>query len=240
MQLSSGVEVICISQQGIWAFNKPSGVLSHPNKPGEEENSLIVAPYDLREEAYMADEGPFFLLHRLDGPTSGVILATPYAAVARDVKELIRARKVRKTYNAIVAGRPRKPKELWTDKLQKTFDRESGGVRGDSNFGGRSRGREIGGGAPAETQMTLLKTFQRPIDSSLLELRPLTGRTHQLRIQCARRKMPIIGDATYGDFRLNRELKAKTLLLHALSFEIPSMNFYAEAELPEGFTKWGK
>lgn len=222
--------MITISQQGLWAFNKPSGVLSHPNKAGEEENSLIIAPYDMREEAFMTDEGPYYLLHRLDGPTSGVILATPYAALARDVKELIRARKVKKTYNAIVAGRPRKPKELWTDKLQKTFDRTSGGVRG----------KAIGGGAPAETQMTVLKNFHAPVESALLELRPLTGRTHQLRIQCAKRGLPIIGDATYGDFKLNRELKARTLLLHALSFEIPALNFYAEAELPREFTRWGK
>jgi 23S rRNA-/tRNA-specific pseudouridylate synthase len=230
MQLAEGVEVLFISEQGLWALNKPSGVLSHPNKPGEEKNSLIVAPYDMKEEAYMTDEGPYYLLHRLDGPTSGVIMVTPYAAVARDVKELIRARKVKKVYNAIVAGCPRKPKELWTDKLQKTFDRAGGGVRG----------RAIGGGAPAETQMALLKSFHSPIESSLLELRPLTGRTHQLRIQSAKRKMPIIGDATYGDFRLNRELRAKTLLLHARSFEIPSMNFYAEAALPKEFIKWGK
>ena len=237
MQLGEGVEVICVSDQGLWAFNKPAGVLSHPNNPSEEKDSLIVAPYDMKEEAFMTDEGPYYLLHRLDSPTSGIILATPYAALARDIKELIRARKVRKIYHAIVAGQPRKPKELWIDKLQKTFDRSSG-----TNGGGREfvRGRAIGGGAPAETQMTLIKSFHTPIPSSLLELHPLTGRTHQLRIQCARRKMPIIGDATYGDFRLNRELKAKTLLLHAFSFDIPSMRFYAEAELPGVFLKWGK
>lgn len=229
MKLGPEVEVLFISEQGLWVFNKPAGVLSHPNKPGEEENSLIIAPYDMKEEAYMTDEGPFYLLHRLDGPTSGVILGTPYAALARQVKELIRARKVKKTYHAIIAGRPRKPKELWTDKLQKIFDR-SGGVRG----------KAIGGGAPAETQITLLETFHKPIDSSLLELRPLTGRTHQLRIQCSRRGTPIIGDATYGDFKLNRELKAKHLMLHARSFEIPSMGFYAEAEEPKHFKAWGK
>lgn len=238
MQLADGVEVICISDSGLWAFNKPAGVLSHPNKPGEEARSLIVAPYDMREEAFMTDEGPFFLLHRLDGPTSGIILATPHAALARQVKDLIRARQVKKTYLAIVAGHPEKPKALWTDKLQKTFDRESGGVRGDGGRGGRAR--EIGGGAPAETQMTLIKTFTRPLDSALLELRPLTGRTHQLRIQSARRGTPIIGDGTYGDFKLNRELKAKQLMLHARSFEIPSLRFYAEAEAPKYFRAWGK
>ncbi len=229
MQLGEGVEVLTISQEGLWAFSKPAGVLSHPNKAGEEARSLIIAPYDFKTEAYQTDEGPFFLLHRLDGPTSGVILGTPNASLAEKVKELLRSQRVKKTYVAIVANLPQKKQELWRDKLTKHRDIEGRGVRG-----------AIGGGAPAETQMHVLRTFQTPIPSALLELRPLTGRTHQLRIQCAQRKLPIVGDATYGNFALNRQLKAKRLLLHAARVEIPSMNFEIECEEDAIFRRWGK
>lgn len=230
MKLHEGVEVLSISTQGLWAFNKPSGVLSHPNGLGDQDKSLIEAPYDFDEEAYVTEEGLFYLLHRLDGPTSGVILGTPYQALARDVKELLRARKVKKTYLAIVAGHPKKEREMWIDKLGKHKVKDGRGVRAEA----------VGGGAPAETQMYLLKKFGKPLQSALLELHPLTGRTHQLRIQCARRGMPIIGDATYGDFQMNRDLKAKNLLLHAQRIEIPSLKYMAECEVPKEFDKWGK
>lgn len=229
MKLHEGVEVLSISPQGLWAFDKPAGVLSHPNGMGDIDKSLIEAPYDFAEEAFVTEDGLFYLLHRLDGPTSGVILGTPHAALARDVKELLRARKVKKTYLAVVAGTPRKDKDLWRDKLQKKKISSGRGVRGEA----------VGGGAPAETQMFLLRKYSRPLTSSLLELHPLTGRTHQLRIQCARREMPIIGDGTYGDFHLNRELKAKRLMLHALRIEIPSMQYEAETEVPKEFERWG-
>jgi len=230
MKLHEGVEVIDVSQSGLWAFYKPPGVLSHPNHMGDTDKSFIEAPYDFGEEAFVTDEGLFYLLHRLDGPTSGVILATPYAALARDVKELLRTRKVKKTYLAIVAGHPEKDRALWLDKLQKQ----------KANDGRHVRGEAVGGGAPAETQMFLVKKYGKPLQSSLLELHPLTGRTHQLRIQCAKRGLPIIGDATYGDFQLNRELKAKQLLLHAQKIEIPTLKFMAECPPPKAFSKWGK
>jgi len=230
MKLHEGVEVISISPAGLWAFDKPAGVLSHPNGMGDIDQSLIEAPYDFDEEAFVTEEGLFYLLHRLDGPTSGVILGTPHAALARDIKELLRARKVKKTYLAVVAGHPKKDREMWIDKLQKTKTKDGRGVRGEA----------VGGGAPAETQMYLMRKFGKPTPSSLLELHPLTGRTHQLRIQCARRGMPIIGDGTYGDFQMNRALKAKRLLLHAQKIEIPALNYYAECEVPKEFTSWGK
>jgi 23S rRNA-/tRNA-specific pseudouridylate synthase len=238
MKLHDGVEVISISPKGLWAFYKPSGVLSHPNGLGDQDKSLIEAPYDFDEEAFVTEDGLFYLLHRLDGPTSGVILGTPYAAMAREVKELMRARKVKKTYLAVVAGQPRKDREMWIDKLSKHKANAGNGVHG--NFGRGVRAEVVGGGAPAETQMYVVKKYGKPLTSALLELHPLTGRTHQLRIQCARRQMPIIGDATYGDFNLNRQLKAKTLLLHAQKIEIPELKYHAECPPPKEFAKWGR
>jgi 23S rRNA-/tRNA-specific pseudouridylate synthase len=79
----------------------------------------------------------------------------------------------------------------------------------------------------------------------LIELKPLTGRTHQLRVQCAKRHLPIIGDATYGDFRRNRDFAKATglkrLFLHSVETRLEysrggrRVAFRAEAPLPEAF-----
>ena len=79
----------------------------------------------------------------------------------------------------------------------------------------------------------------------LVKLEPLTGLTHQLRVQCAKHAMPILGDATYGDFRANRRLRAASgigrLFLHCsqtvLHLEMAgnAADFSASAPLPESF-----
>ena len=79
----------------------------------------------------------------------------------------------------------------------------------------------------------------------LVKLEPLTGLTHQLRVQCAKHGMPILGDATYGDFKANRRLRAVSgigrLFLHCsqtvLHLEMAgnAADFSASAPLPESF-----
>jgi 23S rRNA-/tRNA-specific pseudouridylate synthase len=82
---------------------------------------------------------------------------------------------------------------------------------------------------------------------TLVELRPVTGRTHQLRVQCAKRHLPIVGDATYGDFRRNREFAKATglkrLFLHSVDTRLEysrggrTFAFHSEAPLPEEFKR---
>jgi len=83
---------------------------------------------------------------------------------------------------------------------------------------------------------------------ALLKLTPKTGRTHQLRVQCANRGMSIIGDRTYGDFSLNRKISVKNnidrMLLHAseLSFDLhdsqmPSISWSIESPIPRDFIR---
>lgn len=93
--------------------------------------------------------------------------------------------------------------------------------------------------------MTLVRTFPGS-GLSLLRLEPHTGRSHQLRVQCARRRLPIVGDQTYGDFARNREFARRTglkrLFLHSLATSFTydwqgrACSFAAEAPLPADFT----
>lgn len=235
--LGRGVTVLNSHPCGLIALEKPAGVLSHPNKASERPRSLLTATYDSEEQCYSwadTDGGArkVWLLHRLDSATSGVVLVASDEAVARAVREGFEKRDVHKTYKAVVIGHSREKKAEWRDTLQ--VKHESGSVRAKE-----------GGRLSAHASMRCVKLIPGPPAMSLLELEPHTGRTHQLRIQCSLRKLPIVGDKTYGNFRVNRELARRLgtdrLLLHAakvsLDLRIGSarVKFSAESPLPSEF-----
>lgn len=226
------------AQHGIIALEKPAGIRSHPNKPGVDKQSLLAAPYDKEQQAYIleAEEGGkprlVHLLHRLDAPTSGVILLADDAAVANAVREAFRQNKVQKTYYAVTPILP-SLRPAWEDKLSR--NEEGGKVR---VVAGR-------GGLPAITHVKQLKARRTTPKLMLLKLEPKTGRTHQLRIQCAHRRIAILGDTTYGHFVMNRRITevfgVKRLCLHAGEIEVTvslagrKLAFKAESALPEEF-----
>jgi len=220
--------------RGLLAVDKAAGVLSHPNSRRDRDQALLPLPYNAEREAYADGDQDWFLLNRLDGPTSGVILLAADPAVASAVKAAFAAHAVHKTYAALVKGIPPRPRETWRDHLS---------VR---RRGGQLRTGAGPGAANAETAMELLQRGAGPPARALLALRPLTGRTHQLRVQCAARRLPVIGDATYGDFAFNREFKRRTgegrLFLHSWKTRLEvtvngaPLAFSAESPLPEVFT----
>lgn len=254
LPLGPGVQLLERDANGLVALSKPSGVLSHPNSPADESRSLLHARYDLAGEYYewkeagagsppvQAGEGPkpvpafrLWLLNRLDSATSGVILAAETEALAAAIRAQFKRKRVRKVYHALVFGIPRRPSELWTDRL--SVRRQGGHIRAAAN-----------GGAPAESRVSAVRTGHGQARVSLLKLEPLTGRSHQLRVQCARRGLPIVGDQTYGDFARNREFTRlsghKRLFLHSLetSFEYEfgggESRFFAHASLPPEFEEF--
>lgn len=123
--------------------------------------------------------------HRLDRDTSGCLVLGRHPRALRLLAELFRDRKVRKTYCAVVEGR-------WPEEVTQM----------DAPIEGKE----------AVTRVRLLRAER---NRSWLELEPLTGRTHQLRIHCRQQGHPIAGDARYGARTGGR------LLLHALRIEIP-------------------
>jgi tRNA pseudouridine65 synthase len=236
------VRRVALDGNGLAALDKPEGVLSHPNGPRDQARSLVAASYDEAEECFEW-QGPdavrrrLWLVNRLDSATSGVILAASNAALAAEVRSQFKRRKVLKVYQALVFGKPRQPSESWRDVLD---------VR---KQGGHIRTAPGAGNLPAECRMTLVSSGQGAARTSLLRLEPSTGRSHQLRVQCAMRGLPIVGDRTYGDFGANRAfVKAggpKRMFLHCLevAFEYEfggrKYAFSAEAPLPEEFGRPG-
>lgn len=239
LPLGEGVRLLHRDANGLAAFDKPSGVLSHPNESPDEARSLLTCRYDREAQCFhwKAGDGAerrLWLLNRLDSATSGVILAAAGATLASAVREHFARKQVRKVYNALVFGRPPRKCECWRDLL--AVNKQQGRIRTATR-----------GNIPAETQFQLLRHQQRNFSTSLVRLEPKTGRSHQLRVQCAKRQLPIVGDQTYGDFALNRAFAKATgsqrLFLHSLetafTYEFGGRNhaFKASAPLPAEFER---
>jgi len=226
------------------ALEKPAGIMTHPNKEVDRNYSLLRAAYDLGRECYHwtpskpGAPGELYLLNRLDSPTSGLVLAALDEETAALGRQAFADGKVTKIYYALVLGHPRPAKGVWVDKLARL---PAG--RGGSGGGGGGVRVVVARGGPGQLAETRYESVETHPNAgamlSLLKLEPVTGRTHQLRVQCGARRLPIVGDGTYGDFMFNREFARRTghkrLFLHATSLRIPSLDFSAESPLPREF-----
>ena len=134
------------------------------------------------------------LVHRLDRETAGVLVVARLPGIAAKLAAAFRSRAVEKTYWAVVAGRP-VPVE---GRIESDLVRVDG-----------FRGERAAVAGPYDTETAQAITDYRTLDHAArklawLELRPLTGRTHQLRVQCAALGAPILGDTPYGTERDGR------------------------------------
>ena len=221
---------------GLVVVEKAVGVLAHPNQKNssstlQNQPSLLSLAYDQKEECYQTPNGSkLYLLHRLDSPTSGLIMASSSKILAVKLKNLFRQNLVNKTYHAVVSPKQILQLGSWVDSLVEKK------IMGKMRV---SRGK----GVIAKTQCYLDKTIGVPDRFALLKLVPKTGRTHQLRVQAASRKMPILGDKTYGDYIINREVKKQIkinrMFLHAsmIEFKLGSKTYKYKSSLPTAFKK---
>lgn len=200
------------AKEDIWVFEKPAGILSHPNTSGAvEKDVLFRAPYNRKDECFMLPSGRLFLIHRLDRETSGLILCSPVEDTAARLKELFLSKEVQKEYRALVHGVPKPAESLWSNRLEK----------GGRNH--RTPVRVTRGAPNAFTRYRILKSYPAS-RSTYLAVFPDTGRTHQIRVQAAERGCAILGDRTYGDFSANRVFSKShglnRMFLHALRISL--------------------
>ncbi len=151
------------------------------------------------------------LVHRLDKETSGCLLLAKRRGVLRQLHQALREGGLRKQYLTLVAGHWRRP-ETVTLPLQ---PRGAGAVR---------------------QAVTNFEPLEFLADTTLMRVRLLTGRTHQIRLHAAACGHPVAGDARYGDFGFNRRMREvglKRLFLHAASVACEHAGgFSVEAPLP--------
>ncbi len=176
------------------------------------------------------------LVHRLDRDTSGVLLLARTPGTAAKLAAAFRGREVEKTYWAVVAGRPVPPEGRIDLPL-----RRIGGPRGERT--------EVAERADKDAARAI--TDYRTLDHAgqklaWLELRPLTGRTHQLRVHCVAIGAPILGDVKYARPDQNNAFSATVeglsseLHLHARALRLPHPaggTLLVEADLPPHMTQ---
>jgi 23S rRNA pseudouridine955/2504/2580 synthase len=151
------------------------------------------------------------LVHRLDRDTSGVLLLARTPGTAAKLAAAFRTRAVEKTYWAVVAGRPVPP----AGRIDLPLRRIAG-----------QRGKRTEVAQPADKEAARATTDYRTLDHAgqkfaWLELTPLTGRTHQLRVHCAAFGTPILGDTKYARTDQESPPDASELHLHARALRLP-------------------
>ena len=180
---------IIYEDEDVKVVNKPAGLLSE-------------AKGEYCPERTLADFG--YIVHRLDRDTSGVMILAKNEEAQKFLKKQFQARKVHKTYFAIVEGRPKLDEARIDLPLIRDLKRPTT-FRVDAN------------GKPAETFYKVVKSNDK---YSLLELKPTTGRTHQLRVHMKYLGHPIVGDPVYGNNEVDAQLPVKRLYLHAKELEL--------------------
>jgi len=220
--------VILFEGAGILVLNKPPGLAVHGMGSLEEQVLSYLRPKLPPSLSFRP--GP---LHRLDKPSSGIIAFSTNLEGARSFSTLMRERKIKKFYLALVEGRIERS-EIWQDELVRDRQR-----------------RKTFSGLPEDDTKTAL-TNVRPLAgtaaSTLILAEIETGRTHQIRAQAAARGHPLVGDRKYGGKPFPRDAAQKdsggptvpgaSFLLHAWRMEFPAgtpFPPYIEAPVPKNF-----
>ncbi|WP_026954173.1 pseudouridine synthase [Algoriphagus vanfongensis] len=217
---------IIYQDSSLIAINKPSGLLVHRTKLAAEEKTEFAVQI-LRDQIGQR----VYPVHRLDRPTSGVLLFALDETLLPELKRQFADREVSKTYWAIVRGIPRDDNFLIDQGLK---NERSGKIQ------------------EAITDFRLIQSCEIPFDTtgryptsrySLLEACPKTGRTHQIRRHLAHARHYIVGDKKHGNNKQNHFFQAQYgldhLLLHGQKLEIfhPVLQkkLVLEAEIPVHF-----
>lgn len=189
----------------LMVINKPSGLAVHG---GSGLNyGLIECLRQLYPERRYLE-----LVHRLDRDTSGLIMVASRPAVLRELHRQLREGEIDKRYLALVGGSWPRNRRLVDAPLQKNVLRSGERVVRVSREGKRA--------------LTEFAVLERLDGATLLEAKPITGRTHQIRVHAQQAGFPLLGDDKYSDESTEKQARSlgiRRLFLHAwrLSFALP-------------------
>lgn len=207
---------IVFEDAALLVIDKPSGIAVHGGSG--VSYGVIESLRAERPEAKVLE-----LAHRLDRDTSGLLIIAKKRSALVELHRMLRDGEVEKVYSALVQGRWQGGARVLRERLHKFVT--AGGER------------RVAVHAEGQAAVTQVKPVAASAEFSLLELRLLTGRTHQIRVHLAHAGHPVLGDDKYGDFELNHALAkqgVKRLFLHArrLSFIHPLTGAALEFNAP--------
>tara|TARA_B100001113_G_scaffold297842_1_gene255768 strand:- start:224 stop:1102 length:879 start_codon:yes stop_codon:yes gene_type:complete len=208
--IKSNEDLVIDNNENFVVLNKSAGISVQGGT--KSKKNLI----DIFAKSKIFDGIKPFSVHRLDKDTSGVFIMAKNRQTAQLLTSLFRLRKVHKTYLAICNGELEKNSGEWTDEL----------IRYDN-------GKKI-----VEKAKTIFKVLDKNSNSSLVEMKPITGRKHQLRKQLFNIGHSIYGDKKYRSFTSTTGLN-KELMLHSyqIRFMIDNKKYTYRALLPDYFKK---
>lgn len=190
---------ILYEDENVLVINKPLGVLAHSKGAFNKEGTVATfIQSHLNGSSVWKASNRAGIVHRLDRATSGVMICAKNEEASSFLQKQFSTRNVKKTYLAVISGElPEK-----TGVIDVPIERNP------------KKPATFRAGVNGKTAQTAFKEVQTNAVNSLIELKPHTGRTHQLRVHLAYLKHPIVGDEFY-----NGE-PAERLMLHALELEI--------------------
>lgn len=231
---------ILYETKDILILNKPAGMLSQKAKPEDISANEYIIGYLLESKALLPEELSTFrpsVCNRLDRNTSGILAAGKTLLGLQQLSALFRQRGLLKYYTCLAAGELKEPGELkgylWKEEAKNQvvvknieedcpyqMDRRpdvKNGILVESESGaGTNEGKMI------RTKFRPLRHFQ---GFTLLEVQLITGRSHQIRAHLASIGHPVVGDAKYGDAKINARFRKdcglKGQLLHASRLKLP-------------------
>lgn len=208
---------ILFEDNHVLVVNKPAGLLVHGDETGDVCLADLAKEY-IKEKYNKPGNVYIGVVHRLDRPVSGVVLLAKTSKALTRLNELFRSKKTIKTYWAVVLSRPAIPEQTLVHWL----------IKDSSRNVTTAYARENSKGLRSELSYRLIGQHDK---NYLLEVNPLTGRPHQIRVQLASMNCPIAGDLRYG---ASKPLPDKSIALHArsLQFEHPTLKTMITVSAP--------
>lgn len=197
--------------------NKPPGVIVHPDKNNKNDTLIQMLLYYLHQKGGLNESFTPVICNRLDRNTSGIVICAKNLKTAQEINEALKNNRVEKYYIALVKGKVEKPGVL------KGYH-----IKDDSNHV-KIFDEEISGSKPVWTEYTPIKVSS---GFSLLQIKLITGRSHQIRAALKNINHPIIGDTKYGDPYINKKFKDR--------FNLNGQLLHAERIIFTGNNKYDK
>lgn len=216
---------IIYEDENVILINKPAGIVVHPgagNPSGTLSNALLAHYPPVR---YVGEPDRPGVVHRLDKDTSGVLVFAKTDKAYRWLVKQFKSRDLQKSYIALVDGHPPTP----TGRIEAPIERD---VHHRTRMAAGLRGQ----GKPAVSEYFELERFE---NHSLVEIHPITGRTHQIRVHMSYIGNPIVGDTLYGKHRSSIAIGRFFLHAKSLSMKLPGDRIQKtfESPLPEDLVK---